>query len=373
MEQSRLRNLNLISVILLFYVAGGSFAPAEQNSSATACASCHAAESRFQPLTPMGQAMQVEGANPTLKANPKLTFQKHGYSYSVETKDNKSTYNVTDGEHTLSLPIRWSMGAGAQTWVLDYEGKLYESLVSYYPSIPGLDITTGDEEIAPKNIVEAMGRQLAPTEPRTCFGCHTSNSFLNGNLNFSSLERGVDCEHCHAGSSIHLLDAAQGRLDSAPPDLKKLSSEDIANFCGQCHRTWETVVRNHWHGPADVRFQPYRLANSKCYDGTDPRIGCLACHDPHHDLVRDPSYYDSKCLACHQSSTQNQTQNHAQAVPQVEATSSTVHSGATAPACPVAKTNCVTCHMPKVSLPNGHLTFSDHEIRIVKPGASYPN
>jgi hypothetical protein len=317
----------------------------------------------------MGQALQVEGANATLKANPKLTFKKNGYSYSIDTKDNNSTYNVSDGEHTLSLPIRWSMGAGAQTWVLDYQGQLYESLVSYYPSIPGLDITTGDEEITPKNLVEAMGRQLAPTEPKACFGCHASNSFLNGKLNFESLERGVNCEHCHAGASAHLVDALQGRMDSAPPDLRKLSSENIANFCGQCHRTWETVVRNHWHGQATVRFQPYRLANSKCYDGTDPRIGCLACHDPHHDVVRQPSFYDSKCLACHASS--NQSQIHAQLAP--ASANGEVHSQAKAPACPVAQSNCVTCHMPKVSLPNGHLTFSDHQIRIVKPGEPYPN
>lgn len=318
----------------------------------------------------MGQALQQQGANSTLKANPRLAFQKNGYSYLVETNDNTSTYNVTDGTHKISLPIRWSMGAGAQTWILEYEGKLYESLVSYYPSIPGLDITTGDEEISPKDVIQAMGRELAPTEPKACFGCHASNSFVNGKLNFETLERGVNCERCHTGASVHLLDALQGRMDTAPPDLKKLSSEDIANFCGQCHRTWDTVVRNHWHGQATVRFQPYRLANSKCFDGTDPRIGCLACHDPHHDVVRQASFYDSKCLACHASSHTNQVQDHQQ---QITSVSQIVHSEATAPACPVAKSNCTTCHMPKVSLPNGHLTFSDHQIRIVKPGESYPN
>jgi hypothetical protein len=33
----------------------------------------------------------------------------------------------------------------------------------------------------------------------------------------------------------------------------------------------------------------------------------------------------------------------------------------------------VSCHMPKVKLPNGLMTFTDHEIRIVKPGAPFPN
>jgi len=26
-----------------------------------------------------------------------------------------------------------------------------------------------------------------------------------------------------------------------------------------------------------------------------------------------------------------------------------------------------------VKLPNGHLTFTDHQIRIVKPGEAFPN
>ncbi len=232
---------------------------------------------------------------------------------------------------------------------------------------------------------------------------------MNGKLNFESLQRGVNCEHCHAGASAHLVDALQGHTDTAPPDLKKLSSEDIANFCGQCHRSWDTVVRNHWHGQATVRFQPYRLSNSKCFDGTDPRIGCLACHDPHHDLVHDTAYYDSKCLACHATSananggkqaalstngakqpmldqtilsqiSKNLVQSQAQYVSTSASTSNAataaqdnVHDAAKAPACPVAKNNCTTCHMPKVSLPNGHLTFSDHQIRIVKPGEPFPN
>jgi formate-dependent nitrite reductase cytochrome c552 subunit len=42
-------------------------------------------------------------------------------------------------------------------------------------------------------------------------------------------------------------------------------------------------------------------------------------------------------------------------------------------ACPIAKANCVSCHMPKVELPNGLITFTDHQIRVVRPGDPYPN
>jgi hypothetical protein len=140
--------------------------------------------------------------------------------------------------------------------------------------------------------------------------------------------------------------------------LKNYSAEQLSSFCGQCHRSWETVIRNGIRGEANVRFQPYRLENSKCFDGADARISCIACHNPHEDVVRNADFYDSKCLACHQAGGSSKTV-----------------SGATAPACPVSNSKCVTCHMPKVNVnsPAGLLPFTDHQIRIVKPGAPYPD
>jgi hypothetical protein len=306
----------------------------------------------------MGRAMALPAENPTLRENPKLTVRKGPYTYTVETRANESTYSVSDGTRTISLPIHWNFGAGAQTWILEHHGRRYESAVSYYPSIAGLDFTTGDEDLKPQNLDDAVGREISMAEQKVCFGCHTSNALLNGKLDLSSMRPGVTCEHCHLGTAVHLSDSFNGDFDSAPTDLRKLSSEDISNFCGQCHRTWETVVRNHWRGDLTVRFQPYRLANSKCFDGSDPRISCIACHDPHVDVVRQDSTYDGKCLACHAGATTTSA-----------ATSGARHSRT----CPTAKSDCVSCHMPKVNLPNGHLTFTDHQIRIVKPGDLFPN
>jgi hypothetical protein len=302
----------------------------------------------------MAQAMFLPGFNPTLHENKKLTFNRGVYSYSVDTIGDKSTYKVTDGTNTIALPIRWIMGIGAQTWVLEYQGHLYESLVSYYPAIRGLDITTGDEVITPSTLEQAMGRQLTQHDSVACFECHATNAVANGKLNLESVQPGLTCEHCHVGAVSHLVNVAQGELHAPLRDLSKLSSEEVSEFCGQCHRTWETVVRIRWRGVVNVRFQPYRLANSKCYDSDDPRISCLACHDPHQDLVRDDSSYDAKCLACHAPTSHPAT------------ISSTTKS------CTVAKTNCVSCHMPKVTIPPG-LTFRDHQIRIVKSGENYPN
>src|ERR1700686_621393 len=354
--------LRPLAAILVGIAALAPWAGA-QGKTESACVSCHRARSESQPQTPMGRALALPGANPVLRDIPKLTVRKGPYNYTVETHGGESTYNVSDGTRTISIPIHWNFGAGAQTWVLERNGRRYESAVSYYPSIPGLDFTTGDEDLKPHTLEDSIGREIGLAETKVCFGCHASNAFTHGEMTFETLRPGVTCEHCHAGTTAHLADSFNGDFDSSPPDLRKRTAEDISNFCGQCHRSWETVVRNHWRGELTVRFQPYRLANSKCFDGADPRISCIACHDPHVDVVRQDSSYDAKCLACHSPSAATPPgASNSSSVPLTHAT-----------VCPTAKSECVSCHMPKVKLPNGHLTFTDHQIRIVKPDMPFPN
>lgn len=348
---------SLLSVSILWTVSLYALAQVRPAESTSPCSSCHRAQTVSQPQTPMGQAMAVAGSGTILSANSRLAIQRGPYTYTVETHGGNATYSVTDGTRTISLPIRWSVGAGVQAWIMQRDGRYYESLVSYYPAKAALDLTIGDEVLAPRNLEEAVGRELDEGGLKECFGCHATGAVSGGKLNLDSLKPGLTCEHCHSGTGTHLVDAVQGDLSSAPPSLGKLSSEDLSNFCGQCHRTWETVVRNRWRGPANVRFAPYRLANSRCFDGTDPRISCLACHDPHENVVRQSSWYDAKCLACHTPS----------------ARPSPTSSVASPKSCPVAKSDCVDCHMPKVKLPDEPVTFTDHQIRVVKAGEPYPN
>jgi hypothetical protein len=333
--------------ILLMWCCSAS---AQVNPKPVTCGSCHRSQALTQPGTQMGRALQLPGDNPELSAHPRLTFRTGPYLYTVETHNGQSRYSVSDGTRTLSVPILWSMGAQAQTWILEREGRMYESMVSFYPNLNGLFTTVGDEQMAPKTLDEALGRPLSDEDVRTCFGCHTSNAIVDDKLHLATMTPGLSCEHCHVGSMEHLKNAIKGDSGAGFTSLSDLSTEDISNFCGQCHRTWELVTRSDWRGTMNVRFQPYRLENSKCYDGTDPRISCTACHDPHQKVATSAAYYDSKCLACHSTPQQ-----------------------ANAKVCPVAKHDCSTCHMPKTKFPGGNFIFTDHQIRIVKPNEPYPN
>jgi hypothetical protein len=302
----------------------------------------------------MGIGMELPPNQTVLAAHPKMTFAKGGYSYTVETSGGQSTYTVTDGKETLSVPIHYAFGVHIQTYVLEREGRFFESLVSYYPAVGGLAITMGDERLQPRTLLEALGRETGAQEITACFGCHSSSAAKDGRFTLDSVTPGLTCEHCHSGAQAHMDALAHGQAGVIPKKLSAFAAEDMSNFCGGCHRTWETVIRTRKWGELNVRFQPYRLANSKCFNGADPRIACTACHDPHRNLVRnDAKYYASKCLACHatEASAAKNTAKH----------------------CPVSKDNCATCHMPKVELPGSHATFTDHQIRIVRAGEPYPD
>jgi hypothetical protein len=324
---------------------------AEQPAAQVTCATCHAGVANAFKKAPMRHAMEPDGTNPQIAAHPDLTTQIGSYTYRVVTRGGFSTYSVTNGQDTITLPIHWIFGQNPQTWVLEKDGHYYESLVSYFPRDNSLATTPGDQGITPHNLTEAMGRRLPTWETRACFDCHATG--VGQKLNPAEIRPGLECQHCHAGAEQHMADAARDNFKTIPASLKHLDAEQISNFCGQCHRTFDTVMRNHWRGPAFVRFQPYRLAKSQCFIGNDARISCIACHNPHQPLNHSTAYYDSKCLACHANGKPT-----------------TAHP---AKVCSVGKSNCSGCHMPKVELPGGHAQFTDHYIRIVHAGEPYPD
>ena len=317
----------------------------------TACAQCHS-EALSQPATTMAHALETVEQSKVLIDHPLLTATYGKYSYKIERKGNQSLYSVTDGKTTVTLPIRWALGASTalgQTYVLEKDGRLFESRMSWYRELNGLEPTLGDLGYVPADVTEAAGRVMGHDETVRCFGCHSTNSAQGSHLTLDKMIPGVQCSHCHEATEAHLEAMLHPSGEATvPPSLSALSTEQTANFCGQCHRTWAEIAMQGNPSIANIRFQPYRLTGSKCYDPDDARISCVACHNPHEEVNSRPVDYDAKCLACHR------------------------HGKAGAKACPVSKAKCVTCHMPKIELPGGHYKFSDHRIRIVKPNQPYP-
>lgn len=349
--------LSLLALVLFLAIHGdGRPAPAATDALSPRpvrqCASCHPAQAKPHPQTSMAHAMELVAECTILKTHALLTFDDGGYSYRVERKGDESVYTVSDGQQTISVPIRWAFGLGraGQTYVYEKDGELYQTRVSYYRELDGLDLTLGARNAKPSNIIQAAGRVMDRDEKLRCFGCHATNATQGLRLTVAEMTAGVQCERCHGPAENHLLGIKTGDKALAHmADLRTSSTEEISSFCGQCHRTWDDIASSGIKGVSNVRFQPYRLINSKCYDSEDARISCVSCHDPHNEVDRTDSDYDPKCEACHGGGNPR------------------------ARVCKVSQRDCVSCHMPKVEIPGTHHRFTDHQIRIVRANERYPN
>jgi hypothetical protein len=303
----------------------------------------------------MAHALETVEQARVLIDHPLLTASYGRYSYRIERQGDQSLYSVTDGTATITMPIRWAMGASSalgQTYVLEKDGKFYESRMSWFRALNGLGPTLGGHTNLPADLNEAAGRLMSQDDRLRCFGCHATDAVSGRQLTLDKMTPGVQCRHCHEATDLHVAAMARGSGKPVVPaglaNLRDLSAEQASNFCGRCHRTWAEIVMQEDHSINNIRFQPYRLWGSQCYDPDDARISCLACHDPHTEVGAQRVDYDSKCQACHGGGK------------------------AGAKKCTVAKSDCVSCHMPKIELPGAHYKFSDHRIRVVKPNERYP-
>jgi len=326
------------------------------------CAQCHQRVIESYSQSPMRMAMESVGESRVLVANPVLSFRNGPYLYLIKRKDKQSFYTVSDGKGSITVSILYAFGRGkaGQTYVFQNESELYESRVSFYKDIAGLDLTVGTADKIPASLKEALGRRLSEDETKNCFICHSGKSMSGGKINLEKVSHGIRCETCHGPGGSH-VDAVQlgepGRNLIFNPN--RLGGDELSqDFCAACHRPNNDFEKMRSLQTNNVRFQPYRIFYSKCYSD-DRRISCTACHNPHEPVKEDTAYYDAKCLVCH--TVQSRKNARPNSTDQGSAIS-----------CKVATKDCVSCHMQKIGLVQTHFKFTDHYIRVVKSGAAYP-
>jgi Cytochrome c554 and c-prime len=329
----------------------------------SACRECHSEEASSQVKTPMAEAsFWIRGRDPSTRL-PAATLQIGPYLYRISSDNLGSKLEATAGNHSVSASISWIFGAGVhgQTYILENKGSFYESQISKFAGLRGLDLTPGHSPIEAGDLKNALGERLSDSTARLCFGCHTTYSSTDSKFDVARAIPGVRCEACHGPGADHVNAMKAGQIDEALKAILNpahLSPVDLVDFCGACHRTAvDVVMAEGAYGPINVRFQPYRLEKSRCW-GTqgDDRLTCIACHNPHQQLVREASSYDSRCLNCHgprKGEASDSSPSHA--------------------VCPKATAKCTSCHMPKYEVPGMHAKFTDHFIRVVRAGESYPN
>jgi hypothetical protein len=323
----------MIPTVLLFIAAG--------------CKSCHGNEARTQPGTPMARTLTPVAKSAFLQKQPDLSFSSGSVRYRIHLAAGVATYTASAAGASISEPLVWAFGSGntGQTYLFQHNDSWYEGAVSYFPAIQGLDWTLGHATRPHNELEEALGRKLDAIEARRCFGCHSTSATWTA-AGSVTVAPGVTCERCHRGASAHAAAVAKGNAKGAfITRLGALGPEDLSAVCSECHPSWAEVATNGPRGLPNVRHQFFRLTSSRCYSSDDQRIACTVCHDVHAHTVRQVGFYDAKCAGCH----------------------------ATGRTCPVAKSDCVTCHMPKVEIQGLHHQYTDHWIRVARPGEKYPD
>jgi cytochrome c554/c'-like protein len=335
----------------------------EAYASDNACNVCHSTKASSQLNTSMAKAaLRLKGPirSPDLASG---TAQLGTYLYRISSDHLGSALTVSSGKQSISANIGWIFGVGVhgQTYILEKKGDLYESQVSSFAGLQSMELTPGHTPVEPDNLENALGERLTTSLAARCFACHTTHSSTSARFDASHAVPGVHCEACHGPGRHHIEAMQAGNADEALQAISnpaRLSPAESVDFCGSCHRTsMDVVISEEAYGPINVRFQPYRLEKSRCW-GTqgDARLTCVACHDPHEPVVRSASFYDQRCLNCHAA----------------QEAKSPGHDSPSA-VCPVARANCTSCHMPKSEVPEMHAKFTDHFIRVVRTGESYPN
>jgi hypothetical protein len=227
--------------------------------------------------------------------------------------------------------IKWIIGAGENGFggLVRNGDYVFQAPLSFYSKAQRWELSPGYE-----NGNAGFNRPILPG----CISCHSGRPSASpeGNGHFASQpfsELTIGCENCHGPGLAHVL-AAQMSPDTYhghdgsivnPASLAPTLANDI---CISCHQTGDVRVlrpgkdyRSFRPGNAlddtmsillvppkresppqqDLLEHYYSMTLSKCYRGSERRLTCISCHDPHVEPTSQeaPAYFRKRCLACH--------------------------------------------------------------------------
>jgi hypothetical protein len=365
----------------------------DEYTGAQSCAECHKRIFETQRETSMARTAMRASESDILSSNPELSFSHGNYHYSIQSSNGGSIYLVADGMKQQTAMLVWAFGTNrvAQSYLFKKsDSEFYEARVTYFRSLGTLDFTPGRAVNSPQDLEEAMDRQVGRAEVYRCFACHTTGSGMGSGFDESKLIPGISCEACHGPGRGHVAEmegiptrstavaVSAADMPEGTFNPKKLTPEESVDFCGSCHGSYWDVSLSGASGVGNVRFQPFRLEESKCWNKNDARLTCVACHDPHKQVETDTASYDHVCLSCHLTKGSNKGSGKESGARQTamsvdKAHPSQANQARLGAACPVAQRDCASCHMPQIYVPTMHSSFADHRIHIAREGEPFPD
>jgi hypothetical protein len=357
-----------------------------------ACAKCHPTIAEMYAKHPMSRSAGLVAGVPSVEAfDDRTHFRPHGNCrYWVERAENQVIHHeiMVDalGEtiYDDAQPIDLFIGSGTRgkTYAIFRGRHLFESPISWFTGDGGKwDLSPGYAPTKHKRFERLVGDE--------CMMCHAGqmagkpgdeDTFRNPLF----VEAGIGCERCHGPGERHVAwqegagRGAGAARDGDDHEIVNPASLDPArreSICNQCHLLgklsvprygrsffdfrpgqllddfWTVMVEGtvvHGDGMITAVGQVQQMRDSACYRGSEGRLGCSSCHDPH--AAPEPSaaakFYRGRCLECHSQ--------HGCSLPEAQR------------AAPPGENSCIACHMPRLNARDvAHAAQTDHRVQRV--------
>lgn len=348
------------------------------------CALCHPDIYEKYSRTDMGRSMVTATPSSLAGVPTSASFfdQRLNRHFELFVWDGglyESEYELTaEGKQVFrdTRKLDWIIGAGQNAMgALVRQGDyLFEAPLSFYSNVHQWALSPGYQYGD-----FGFTRPILPA----CIACHSGRPqpIVNGHGKFRNpafRELAVGCENCHGPGEAHIAAASTDTIVNPA----KLSGWLADNICLRCHQTGDARVLREGKDYGDFRpgaplsetlsvyMVPFgsqspprddllehvlSMRLSKCYRGSEGKLNCITCHDPHVQptSAEAPAYFRERCLTCHngQSCKLPLAQRQAQNPPD----------------------NCVGCHMPKRDVQViSHAVLTNHRI-VAMPNEPFPD
>lgn len=333
----------------------------------------------------MGRSTSIPSAEEARQFAKPFDITVKNQTYSIFARNGKMVQEVSERDaqgNTIfseAHDIAYSVGAGdlGTSYLVAKGDSLFVAPISYYTRLRGWDLTPGYAE----GTFHGFTRRVVDL----CVDCHTGRPqpVAGSHTRFEQPPFRVltiGCERCHGPGEIHVAartqEAMSGTYQEPSTDLSIVNPRSLPpavrdDVCAQCHYSGDARVLQPGKSYLDYRpgtslgdvtaifsvspaikgshfmalGQFEQMKMSRCWAGSNGRLGCISCHDPHVQPrgAEAAEFYRQRCLTCHanHSCSEPVTQRQATSPPD----------------------NCISCHMPKQTTENvDHTSLTDHRI-----------
>ncbi len=358
---------------------------------AAACRACHVEIAEAFARHPMGRSLSpIAKASATQPPPPASPFEALGRRMWLSQKGGETFHHIAafDGEEKLYEQImeaKYVVGSGTHTfsYLDERDGFVFETPITHYTRNGTWGLSPGFREEL------AHGRHI--TTP--CLQCHADGLKVAPGFSDGKFAPGVfthhaiGCERCHGPGGLHVSEREAGVPLEAPHDTATVNPARLAPplrdaVCQQCHL--QGALRVVSAGRDIMDFRPglplerfinvfvlppdgegaklvshaEEMQESGCFRGTEGRLGCISCHDPHSkpEPAGRVAFFRERCGRCHDGPGKKQcslpTPARVKRVP---------------------NDSCVECHMPSREAKDvAHMALHDHRVPRRPPAPSRP-